>query len=690
MFDIYKLRSVFTALALFVPLIGPATTLSQETGVSPAFDSDALLAHPDSNWLTNGGNLYNQRYSPRDAINRENVAELKGVWHINLGSGLEQKYSGEAQPIVYQGVIYVITGADDVFAVSVETGEYLWKYEANLESEINTVCCGWTSRGVGIGEGKIFVGQLDGKLLALDQTSGEIVWSTQAERWQDGYSITSAPLYYNGLVITGFAGAEFATRGRVKAYDASDGSLVWTFYTIPGPGEFGHDTWSQDNEVWRYGGGTVWQTPAIDPELGMIYFSTGNPGPDFNGSVRPGDNLFTASVLALDVMTGEYRWHYQQVHHDLWDYDSATPVVLFDLEIDGKVRKGVVSTNKNAWAYILDRETGEPLLDIIETEVPQEPRQLTASTQPFPAGDALAPQEILIPPQGFQLVNNGRIYTPFWTESILVAPGAAGATNWPPSSYDPRSGALYVCVTDRDGVFTANELGDGMPEPESAGDFYTGGPFGHTPLPPSGIFAALDMHTNRLIWRQAWPDRCYSGSINTAGNLLFVGRNDGRLTAMDTGNGNLLWEFQTGAGMNSTVSLFEHDGEEYVVAYAAGNVFSASPRGDHLWLFGLDGTIGESDPAGAAIALDSGSDHTGNSPADIEAGRVVYQTTCQFCHGSNATGGQNAPALASDITAADIATMVQRGGTTMPKFEQILTTQQIRGVSAYVMEILME
>jgi len=684
-----KLRSTFNTVVFAMILIGPATALSQVTNVSPAFDNEELLAHPDSNWLTNGGNLYNQRYSPRDRINRENVANLKGVWHINLGSGLDQRYSGEAQPIVYEGVIYVITGADDVFAVSVETGERLWSYEANLDPEIDTVCCGWTSRGVGMGEGKIFVGQLDGKLLALDQSSGQVLWSTQAERWQDGYSITSAPLYYNGLVITGFVGAEYATRGRVKAYDASDGSLVWTFYTVPAPGEFGHDTWSQENDVWKFGGGTVWQTPAVDPELGMIYFSTGNPAPDFNGSVRPGDNLFTASVVALDVMTGEYRWHFQQVHHDLWDYDAATPVVLFDLEMDGQIRKGIVSTNKNAWAYLLDRTTGEPLLDIVETEVPQETRQLSAPTQPIPVGDAMAPQEVLIPPQGFQLVNKGRVYTPFWTEGVMVTPGPSGATNWPPSSYDPHSGALYVCLTDRAGVFTAVELSPGMPEPESGGEFYTGGPFGNTPLPPTGIFAALDMHTNRLIWQQAWPDRCYSGSINTAGNLLFVGRNDGRLTAMNTENGNLLWEFQTGAGMNSTVSIFEHNGEDYIVAYAAGNVFSGSPRGDNLWLFGLNGTIAESDPAAKTTTI-ADTDHSGDLPANVEAGSLVYESACQFCHGQSGEGGQNAPTLASIATAEDIASIVQQGGIAMPKFEQILTPQQIRDVSAYVIDLLKE
>jgi quinohemoprotein ethanol dehydrogenase len=209
-------------------------------------------------------------------------------------------------------------------------------------------------------------------------------------------------------------------------------------------------------------------------------------------------------------------------------------------------------------------------------------------------------------------------------------------------------------------------------------------------LPPTGIFAALDMHTNKLIWQQAWPDRCYSGSINTAGNLLFVGRNDGRLTAMDPENGNLLWEFQTGAGMNSTVSVFEHNGEDYVVAYAAGNVFSGSPRGDNLWLFGLNGSIDESDPAGTATTASAETDHSGALPASIEAGRIVYQSACQFCHGQNGEGGQNAPTLANLNTAAEIASTVQRGGITMPKFEQILTPQQIRDVSAYVIDLLAE
>src|SRR5215510_8674388 len=250
---------------------------------------DDLAALPTDGWLKSGGNLFNQNYSPLTQINRQNVANLKAVWRARLdGSGANAKYSGEAQPIVHESVVFIVTGADDVFAISVKTGKTLWKYEARLDETISTVCCGWTSRGLGLGEGKIYVGQLDGRLVALDEKSGKPAWSIQAERWQEGYTITAAPLYYDGMVIVGFAGGENGTRGRVKAYDAKDGRLIWTFYTIPGPGELGHETWPNDNDAWKHGGASIWQTPAVDPELGLIYFTTGNPGPDFNGRIRRG------------------------------------------------------------------------------------------------------------------------------------------------------------------------------------------------------------------------------------------------------------------------------------------------------------------------------------------------------------------------------------------------------------------
>ncbi|MEE2610222.1 MAG: PQQ-binding-like beta-propeller repeat protein, partial [Acidobacteriota bacterium] len=367
---------------------------------------EALVAPPRDQWPTNGGNIYNQRYSPLNEVNRETVGDLGAVWRVHLeGSGVGQKYSGEAQPIVSDGVIYIVTGANDVFAISVDSGQIQWRYSANLDPDISPICCGWTSRGVGLGNGKIYVGQLDGQLIALDQETGKLHWSVQAARWEDGYSITSAPLYFEGLVITGFAGAEYGIRGRVSAFHAADGSPAWVFHTVPGPGEVGHDTWPQDNDVWMHGGASVWQTPAIDPELGLLYFSTGNPGPDFNGAVRAGDNLFSVSIVAIDVATGEYRWHFQQVHHDLWDYDSPSPVVLFDVEIDGVVRKALAEASKTGWVYILDRINGEPLIGIEERRVPQEPRQATAATQPYPIGDAIVPQSIDIAPEGYTLVN---------------------------------------------------------------------------------------------------------------------------------------------------------------------------------------------------------------------------------------------------------------------------------------------
>ena len=563
------------------------------TGVSALYSnlSDDFAALPTDNWLKSGGNLFNQNYSPLTQVNRQNVVNLKGVWRARLdGSGTNAKYSGEAQPIVHDGVIYIVTGADDVFAVGVKSGKVLWKYEARLDETISTVCCGWTSRGVALGNGNVYVGQLDGRLVALDEKTGTPAWSIQAERWQEGYTITAAPLYYDGMVIVGFAGGENGTRGRVKAFDAKNGHLIWTFYTIPGPGEIGHETWPQNNDAWKHGGATVWQTPAVDPELGLIYFTTGNPGPDFNGRVRRGNNLFSVSMLAVEAKTGKYRWHFQQVHHDIWDYDSPNPVILFDVRINGRIRKAVAEASKTGWVYILDRLTGKPLLGIDEKPVPQEARQHTSPTQPFPRGDAFVPHQVDIAPEDFPLVNQGRIFTPFWTDGVIAKPTTRGGANWPPSSYDPSTNYFYVCGTDAVNLFKGGEEDQVIPE-EGKGQRYLGGAFGGSPIPRNGIFAALDMKTNRLVWQQRWKDECYSGSVTTAGGLVLVGRNDGRLTALDSSNGKHLWEFQTGAGVNAPASVFQYEGDEYVVAYSGGNLFASAPRGDSLWLFSLKGTL---------------------------------------------------------------------------------------------------
>ena len=583
----------FLALAVSVLLLTTIAPVYPQRPADPA-------AAPTDNWPKSGGNFFNQNYSPLTQINRQNVANMKAVWRARLdGSGAAPKYSGEAQPIVHDGVVFIVTGANDVFAISVKTGQTLWKYQANLDEKISTVCCGWTSRGLGWGEGKIYVGQLDGRLVALDEKSGKPVWSIQAERWQEGYTITAAPLYFDGRVIVGFAGGENGTRGRVKAYDAESGRLTWTFYTIPGPGEIGHDTWPQDNDAWKHGGASIWQTPAVDPELGLIYFTTGNPGPDFNGRVRRGDNLFSVSVLAVEAKTGKYRWHFQQVHHDIWDYDSPNPVILFDVKINGRIRKAVAEASKTGWVYILDRTNGKPLIGIDEKAVPQEPRQFTAATQPFPRGDAFVPHQIDMPLEDYPLVNQGRIFTPFWTDGVVAKPAPRGGANWPPSSYDPATNYFFVCGTDSVNLFKGGEENQVIPE-EGHGGRYLGGAFGGSPIPGTGIFAALDMKTNRLVWQQRWRDLCYSGSVTTAGGLVFVGRNDGRLTALDSSNGKRLWEFQTGAGVNAPVAVFQYEGEQHIVAYSAGNLFASSPRGDSVWLFSLKGTMAQASPPSTA------------------------------------------------------------------------------------------
>jgi len=710
------MRSTFLAtfcVALAAVLVTSA--LAQSKGESEhAFSAAKLAAPPTTGWPTNGGNLYNQRYSPLKAINRTNVAQLKGVWRARLqGSGTQPQYSGFAQPLVYEGVAYVSTGANDVFALSLDGGEMLWQYKANLDPNITSVCCGWNNKGVAISDDKVFIGQLDGKLVALDRSTGKVAWSIQSERWQDNFSITAAPLYIpstalgaspstslgaSNMVIIGFAGGDRGTRSRLKAYDAKDGRLIWTFYTIPGPGEPGHDSWPKDNDAWKYGGAAIWQTPAYDPELGLLYFSTGNAAPDYNGAFRAGDNLYAASMLAIEAATGKYRWHFQQVHHDIWDYDAVNPVVLMDVQMGGgpstslrasRTRKAIAEVGKTGWAYILDRENGKPLIGIDEKPVPQEPRQATAKTQPFPRGDAVVPQLIDMAPEGQTLVNDGRIFTPFvGSTATIVAPGIWGGASWPPSSYDPVQQRLFVCASSVINGYTGG--GDSKFTAPTNGVSYLGGATTFTRAARTGIIAALDVTTNKLAWRYQWPEQCYSGTLATGGGLLFVGRNDGRLTALDSATGQQLWEFQTGAGMHAPVSTFEHKGKQYVLAFSAGSALIGSARGDSLWLFALDGTLAPAQPGTPvsrnAVAAPAPPSVVLSRPIDLAEGKRIFTQSCVACHGTDGKGDHGGAPLdrVADLNAAIQA--VTAGRNNMPSFRSAFTPEQIRDVTAYVIE----
>ena len=500
------------------------------------------------------------------------------------------------------------------------------------------------------------------------------------------------------MVIVGGSGGEFSLRGHVTAYDAKTGKQKWRFWTIPGPGETGHDTWPQDNDAWKTGGAPIWQTPAVDPELGLLYFSTGNASPDLNGSRRAGDNLFTASIVAVDAETGKYRWHFQQVHHDIWDYDGPSPVVLFD--VDGK--KGLAQASKTGWLYLLDRETGKPLLPIPEQPVPQLASQKTAKTQPIPSYPPFIPQKVtadnvqnvselkLNGPAKDQPVKPAKeMYTPFDDKAItVVVPGPQGGTNWQPTSYNPETEMFYVCAQ---AAFSGLVLSHAAVPPgkqgsvaDLGGSFVTTG-FGDHP----GYFSAIDAHTGEIKWQKRWPESCYSGSVTTGGGLVFVGRNNGDLQAYDAKSGDgPLWSFQTGAGANSTVTSFEQDGTQYLAFLAGGNALAATTHGDNLWLFSLDGTMDEV----AAGGPGEGTGHAGETPTepttgDAAAGKAVWSDNCAGCHGLAGTGGNGGPNLADNPNAADPAKVreqVTNGGGGMPSFKDTLTEQQINDVAAYV------
>ncbi|MES2624069.1 MAG: PQQ-binding-like beta-propeller repeat protein [Pseudomonadota bacterium] len=691
-----KLNRVLQTLAVSLFTV-PVIALAQVP--SPAFSADDLTAYPTDSWPTNGGALNNQRYSPLDQINRSNISGMKAEWRVHMnGSGAAPNHSGQAQPLFYEGTLFVPTGENDVFAIDVKTGEFHWTYDANLDAGNVNVCCGWVSRGLGMGEGQIYVGRLDAKLVALDQETGKVNWEIQAEDPALGYSITAAPLYYNGMVIVGFAGGEMAIRGRIKAFDAEDGKLLWTFYTVPGPGEIGHDTWPQDNDAWTVGGAPIWQTPAVDPELGLLYFSTGNAGPDLNGSNRAGDNLFTVSMVALDAATGEYKWHFQQVHHDIWDYDSPSPVVLFDAEVNGVPRKGIAEVSKSGFLYILDRVTGAPLIGIEEREVPQEPRNATAATQPWPIGDYVVPNEIDAAPEGFKLTNQGRTFTPFATEPVLYKPLAG--VNWPPTAYDPESHLMYICANDRIGG-ASREAENSAP---THNQMWMGGAFNLTTIPARGLFVAMDLTTHKINWSQQWNYSCSAGSIVTAGGLVIHGRNDGRVVALDKQNGDKLWEFQTDAGVNGTASTFMYEGTQYIAIIAAGSMYATGKHGDSVWLFSLNGkmdpiideSISQAAPAGllppgtaaaASLVVEPIEGYTAN----LESGREIYTTLCTACHGAAGEGGHQGgvPLIDKELTLSHIMTTATNGRNTMPAFASAYSREQMQDVGTFILEEIM-
>jgi alcohol dehydrogenase (cytochrome c) len=565
----------------------------------------AVLAGRAANWNTPpaadfplvGGNYANWRYSSLKQITPSNVSRLGGAWTVHVENGRAGNL--QATPVVVDGTMYMATG--HLSARDARTGELKWQYP----DEPVTLGRGFTNRGVVVAEGKVFSAAPGNGLVALDQKTGALVWRTELA----ARGSTNAPaVYFDGLVYMGVGGGESGVRGQFGAYDAKTGKEVWKFWTIPGPGEVGHDSWEGDS--WKYGGAPVWTHPAIDPELGMIYVPTGNAGPDNDGTQRAGDNLFTVSVVALDLKTGKYKWHFQEVHHDLWDYDSAVAPVLADLTYQGRPRKLLIHSGKTGMMYILDRTNGKPLIGIEERPVEQEARMKTAKTQPFPIGDSYVPtcpEPGSVDPQ----YKSSCIFGAYWTEPVVMAPGTLGGLSWAPIAFSPTTKLMYICGSVINSGFGLRRqifdetTGRLMNTPEGGRGFFR--PAGE---PRAGTLTAMDPTTNKIVWqkRMQWPCGSGSGLLTTASGLMFHGESDGNLVAHDVKNGDVLWKFQTGAGADAPVLTYEVGGEQYVALIAAGNNFLQSATGDNLWAFKLGGAV---PPAAAPPEPGAGQQPTG-------------------------------------------------------------------------------
>jgi alcohol dehydrogenase (cytochrome c) len=704
----------------------PAETEEGGIAAAPEFSSEELYEHAGDNWVTNGGSTTNDRFSTLDEINTENVKELKGDWMTKIGkNATAAKFSVEGQALEYEGTIYASDGADDVFALDAGTGEILWTYEPHLPPDPlgEVVCCGWDNRGVAIGAGMVFVSQLNGNEVALDQETGKVKWQTNIEDSTKGFSITSAPLYYNGKVYVGGSGGEYGIRGRLTALNAETGKEEWRFWTTPSPKETGGDTWPKGTDAYKEGGASIWNTPTVNPETNMLYFSTSNASP-WLGASREGENLFTASIVALDAETGKYKWHYQMVHHDVWDYDAPSPTVLFKGEMNGEEVEAVGEPEKTGWVYLLDQKTGKPIYPIPEVKVPQDPSQKTWPTQPEPTMEPFSPLDATP-----EAVKNGQagvsgqkpepkvvgshVFDPMSTDPNvmnLVANAATGGNNWPPSSYNPEANTYVVCSL-------AGALGLIVPakEPKFVQGKNTVGSEVVTAsgFNVEGFVTAYDMSTGKIKWQDKLPgESCYSGAVTTAGGLVFVGHNDGDLVAYDIANGKELWSFQTGAGANTTATVFEDEGEEKVAIYAGGNSLAATAHGENFWVFSLKGTMEElkgleAEEKGTAHAgeespnEEEGKEEPGEEEGkegaegeaaagpDAAAGKEVFAEQCSVCHGADGLGGNGGPDLTTMPKAKEQAgaeEQVTNGGGGMPAFKGTLNEEEIANVAAYVVE----
>ena len=512
------------------------------------------------NWMTYYGTYDGQRYSSLSEITSENVKRLKPAWVFQAGvigiQAAPATYSLEAAPIVVDGVMFLSGWDGYVWALNAANGDLLWRYRHAIPLD-TPLCCGNVNRGVAVASGKVFFSTLNGQLLAIDATNGKLLWQKAFADVRAGESATAAPLVVKNLVIVGSSGGEFGVRGHLDAFDIETGRQVWRRYNVPKPGEPGSETW--DGDSWQQGGGTTWITGTYDPELDLLYWGAGNPGPVFDGAKRPGSNLYTSSVIALDPDDGSYRWHYQWTPHDVWDYDGVNENILF--EQDG--RKLLAHFDRNGYLFILDRTNGRFVratkfgratwADINETTG-------VVTTRVVPT-----------------------------REGIEICPGPAGAKEWVHASYSPQTRLLYVPVIEACADFKL------IPHEFKEGMSYWGGEANVMGKPQAGYVKAFDPMTGREVWSWKGQHPMVASVLSTAGGVVFTGEPNGMVDAFDARTGELLWQFQTGSGIHSNPVSYSVNGKQYIAVPSgwggwlegfAPEMYGAS-RGSALYVFSL-------------------------------------------------------------------------------------------------------
>jgi alcohol dehydrogenase (cytochrome c) len=517
-------------------------TLAAQQAATPQVTSQDLLdgLKDPSKWLSHGGDYGGHRHSPLTQITPDNVHQLVSQWTFQTGT----LGSFQTTPLVVDGVLYVTGYNNNAWAIDARSGRPIWRYRRNLPEDLRN-CCGPVNRGFAALGDRLFMATIDAHLLALDMKTGNVLYDVELADYKVGYSATVAPLVVKDKVIVGIAGAEFGTRGFIDAYDVQTGKRAWRFYTVAGPDDPGGKTWPP-GDAYQRGGGSIWVTGTYDPQQNLIFFGTGNPGPDYYSQAREGDNLYTASLVAIDADTGQRRWHYQFTPHDVHDWDSTQVPVLGEIPINGQPRKVVMFANRNGFFYTIDRTTGKPIVakPFVETTWAKE-----------------------IGPDGRPVMLPGHLPD---EDGSKTCPDLGGGTNYFAPSYDPTSRLFFVTARETCAVYYAWDQ-----KFKPGEQWESGGTIRPRDQKNFGALRAIDPVTGSIKWEFRYPSLSSSGVLTTASGLVFAGDGDGNIMAFDSRNGKNLWHYQLGFAMRSTAgTTYMLDGRQYLLV-PAGSVLTA-------------------------------------------------------------------------------------------------------------------